>query len=63
MFTIAIFSPDDQWLAACSWEGQLHLWHAPSWAAIAAAEWELPQGQASVQGPGTKLELGKDTPQ
>ena len=38
MFIIVSFSFDDQWLAACSWEGKLQLWHVLSWAAIAAAE-------------------------
>ena len=33
------FSPDGQWLASCNWSpGQLHLWRAPSWEEIAAAE-------------------------
>ena len=38
MFQYVIFSPNGNWLAARSWEGQLHLWHAPSWAEIEAAE-------------------------
>jgi WD40 repeat protein len=37
MSTVA-FSPDGQWLAACSAKGELHLWHAPSWDQIEAAE-------------------------
>ncbi len=32
------FSPDGQWLAASTPEGQLQLWRAPSWEEIAAAE-------------------------
>ena len=32
------FSPDGQWLTSCSWEGRVHLWHAPSWAQIEAAQ-------------------------
>jgi WD40 repeat protein len=32
------FSPDGNWLSARSWEGQLNLWRAPSWAEIEAAE-------------------------
>ena len=33
------FSPDGQWLASRNWSpGQLHLWRAPSWEEIAAAE-------------------------
>ena len=45
MFTIVTFSPDAQWLAICSWEGKLHLWHAPSWAEIEAAQKGLSNGQ------------------
>jgi WD40 repeat protein/serine/threonine protein kinase len=37
-FHFVVFSPDGQWLAACNSEGQLHLWRAPSWAEIEAAE-------------------------
>jgi WD40 repeat protein/tRNA A-37 threonylcarbamoyl transferase component Bud32 len=32
------FSPDGNWLAARNNQGQLHLWRAPSWEDIAAAE-------------------------
>jgi WD40 repeat protein len=33
------FSPDGNWpMARSSLQGQLHLWHAPSWAEIDAAE-------------------------
>ena len=46
MFTFVAFSPDGNWLAACSWEGQLHLWRAPSWAEIEAAENTQKTGQA-----------------
>ncbi|MCF7975205.1 MAG: serine/threonine protein kinase [Phycisphaerae bacterium] len=37
-FRIVIFSPDGRWLAARSSEGKFHLWHAPTWAEIEAAE-------------------------
>jgi len=45
LFLIVAFSPDGKWLAACSYEGNLHLWHAPSWAEIEAEEKRLPNGQ------------------
>ena len=32
------FSPDGNTLAATSLNGNAHLWHAPSWAEIEAAE-------------------------
>jgi WD40 repeat protein len=38
MFCFVIFSPDGNWLAARSEEGQINLWRAPSWAEIAVAE-------------------------
>jgi WD40 repeat protein len=38
LFWFVAFSPDGQWLATCNWEGQLHLWRAPSWAEIEAVE-------------------------
>jgi WD40 repeat protein len=38
VFAFVAFSPDGRWLAACGREGKLHLWHAPSWAEIEAAE-------------------------
>jgi WD40 repeat protein/serine/threonine protein kinase len=38
------FSPDGQWLAACNRDGMLHLWRAPSWAEIAAAEKDRASG-------------------
>jgi RNA polymerase sigma-70 factor (ECF subfamily) len=48
MFTFVISSPDGNWLAARSWEGQLRFWHAPSWQEMYAAEkgtdGEAPQG-------------------
>ncbi len=44
LFLIVAFSPDGRWLAACSYEGVLHLWHAPSWAEIEAIEGTLPGG-------------------
>jgi WD40 repeat protein/serine/threonine protein kinase len=40
------FSPDGQWLAACNRDGMLHLWRAPSWAEIEAAEKKPPSVQA-----------------
>jgi WD40 repeat protein/serine/threonine protein kinase len=46
-FWFVAFSPDDRWLAACNAEGRLHLWHAPSWAEIEAAE----EKQESTQRP------------
>lgn len=38
LFSYVAFSPDGRWLAACGNEGQLHLWDAPSWDEITAAE-------------------------
>jgi WD40 repeat protein len=38
LFSFVAFSPDSRWLAACSREGKLHLWQAPSWEEIEAAE-------------------------
>ncbi|MHC4692875.1 MAG: WD40 repeat domain-containing protein [Planctomycetota bacterium] len=39
LFSYVAFSPDGIWLAACNyWEGKLHLWRAPSWEEIEAAE-------------------------
>ncbi len=46
-FNSVAFSPDGRWLAACSEEGTLHLWRAPSWAEIEAAE----KGLLSQQSP------------
>jgi len=40
-----VFSNDDRWLAACSREGNLHLWCAPSWEEIEAEEKRLQTGQ------------------
>jgi WD40 repeat protein/serine/threonine protein kinase len=37
-FNYVAFSPDGIWLAACNWQGELHLWRAPSWEEIEAAE-------------------------
>ena len=34
MISELAFSPDGQWLAACNYQGDLHLWHAPSWEEI-----------------------------
>jgi WD40 repeat protein/serine/threonine protein kinase len=46
-FSFVAFSPDGRWLAACSRiEGRLHLWRAPSWAEIEAAEKRLESGQS-----------------
>ncbi|MCP4455335.1 MAG: protein kinase [Planctomycetes bacterium] len=45
--TIVTFSPNGRWLASCSEEGMLHVWHAPSWAEIEAAE----KGPSSEQQP------------
>ena len=45
-FAFVAFSPDGQWLAACNTEGQLHLWRAPSWAEIEAAEKRQESGQS-----------------
>jgi WD40 repeat protein/serine/threonine protein kinase len=45
MFRFVAFSPDDRWLAACNMKGELHLWRAPSWEEIEAAQrWENSQG-------------------
>ncbi|MCX5643356.1 MAG: serine/threonine protein kinase [Phycisphaerae bacterium] len=46
-FSFVDFSPDGRWLAACSGEGRLHLWFAPSWEEIEAAE----KRQKSTQSP------------
>jgi WD40 repeat protein/serine/threonine protein kinase len=46
VFSFVAFSPDGKWLAACSREGgKLHLWRAPSWEEIEAAEKKLQTGQ------------------
>jgi WD40 repeat protein/serine/threonine protein kinase len=46
VFSFVAFSPDGRWLAARSMEGQLHLWRAPSWAEIEAAEKNPQSGQS-----------------
>jgi WD40 repeat protein/serine/threonine protein kinase len=46
MFSFVVFSPDGRWLAACNSDGKLHLWRAPSWAEIEAAEKNLKSGQS-----------------
>jgi hypothetical protein len=47
LFSFVAFSRDGRWLAGCSnMEGQLNLWHAPSWAEIEAAEKRLESGQS-----------------
>jgi WD40 repeat protein/serine/threonine protein kinase len=38
VFSFVAFSPDGKWLIACNMEGDLHLWRAPSWEEIEAAE-------------------------
>ena len=45
-FPFVAFSPDGQWLAACGMEGKLHLWRAPSFAEIEAADKRLESGQS-----------------
>jgi WD40 repeat protein/serine/threonine protein kinase len=45
MFGFMAFSPDGKWLAACNYEGNLHLWRAPSWEEIEAAEKKVQAGQ------------------
>jgi hypothetical protein len=35
---LCAFSPDDSTLAATSFSGIAHFWHAPSWKEIEAAE-------------------------
>jgi WD40 repeat protein len=37
-FLFAAFSPDGRWLTACGSEGELHLWHTPSWEEIEAED-------------------------
>ncbi len=44
VFEFVAFSPDGRWLATCNREGQLHLWHAPSWKEIEAVEKRRPNG-------------------
>jgi WD40 repeat protein/serine/threonine protein kinase len=41
LFRYVAFSPDGIWLAACNWQGKLHLWRAPSWEEIEAEEKRL----------------------
>jgi WD40 repeat protein len=38
LFTVAAFSPDGNTIGAHNWKGVLHLWTAPSWKEIEAAE-------------------------
>ncbi len=38
LFRFVAFSPDGRWLAACNLKGELHLWRAPSWEEIEAAD-------------------------
>jgi len=42
LFPFVGYSPDGQWLAACSREGTLYLWRGPSWEEIEAAEKKMP---------------------
>jgi WD40 repeat protein len=46
IFLFVAFSPDGRWLAARNRDGQLHLWHAPSWEEIEAAEKRRPNAQS-----------------
>jgi len=46
MFTRTAFSPDGNVLGSVSEEGFLHVWTAPSWAEIEAAEKRLKSGQS-----------------
>jgi WD40 repeat protein len=56
-FALVTFSPDGRWLAACpAVEGQLHLWYAPSWEEIEAAENRPDDGR---QGPVEKGALSR----
>jgi WD40 repeat protein/predicted Ser/Thr protein kinase len=45
-FHFVAFSPDGRWIAACSEEGRLHLWRAPSWEEIESAEKNLDSRQS-----------------
>jgi len=45
-FVFSAFSPDGDVLGSLSMEGILHLWRAPSWAEIEAAEKKLESGQS-----------------
>jgi WD40 repeat protein len=38
VFLVPAFSPDGNILGAVNWDGRLHLWHAPSWEEIEAAD-------------------------
>ena len=46
LFAFARFSPDGNLIAATNVYGQAHLWRAPSWAEIEAAEKKLESGQS-----------------
>ena len=50
VFSFVAFSPDGRWLIARDWEGGLHLWHAPSWEEIEAAEKESKNSQSPQPG-------------
>ena len=58
LFLIVVFSPDGKWLAACNLEGKLHLWRAPSWAEIEAAEKKLPNEQHAEKREVPRIESG-----
>jgi len=45
-FVFSVFSPDGNVLGSLSMEGFLHLWRAPTWAQIEAAEKKLESGQS-----------------
>jgi len=48
-FHFVAFSPDGRWVAASNLEGQLHLWHAPSWAETETGKkQEGPDGQGRL---------------
>jgi len=44
------FSPDGRWLAARNMKNELHLWHAPSWEEIEAAEKKSKSSQSPQHG-------------
>jgi WD40 repeat protein len=46
----AAFSPDGRWLIARNMEGYLHLWHAPSWDQIEAADENSKSSQSPQPG-------------
>jgi WD40 repeat protein len=46
LFHFTRFSPDGNLIAAINGDGKAHLWRAPSWAEIEAAEKKLESGQS-----------------